>query len=119
MIVELAQIAVILTLALVLILRERDRDNTLAALLDLHRMERDTTALELREERAEHRKQIDRMCQRIQAPEQAVIDHSVVQPLPSPPAVMHDDDQDFWGARMTKDELAVMLAQQELAEARA
>lgn len=55
---------------------------------------------------------IDRLCQRVQAPEQAVIDHSVMQPLPPmPQPALPDDDAQFWrdqgfAPEPTKEELA-------------
>jgi hypothetical protein len=50
---------------------------------------------------------IDRQMQRIQAPVQAVMDHSVAQAVPSPPAVPWDDDDAFHRSRgMTTEELA-------------
>lgn len=46
---------------------------------------------------------IDRLCQRIQAPAQAVFEHSTEQVRPgseeAPPAVHPDNDADFWEAR--------------------
>jgi hypothetical protein len=51
---------------------------------------------------------VDRLCQRIQAPEQAVIEHSIQQPLPDvPPTVRPDDDRGYWEAlNLSKEDLA-------------
>jgi uncharacterized iron-regulated membrane protein len=58
---------------------------------------------------------IERMAQRIQAPEQAVIDHALQTELPpTPTAVMPDDDQGFWESR---EDLAARAMTDELAEA--
>lgn len=51
---------------------------------------------------------------RIQAPEQAVI-QQVVADRVSPPAVMHDDDQGWWDAQLSKEELAKRLMAEEIA----
>lgn len=115
MTIALTQLALIAALVYVLFARERDHQNALGDLMDLYRHERAQDALTARAERRELREQIDRLCQRIQAPEQAVIDHSIVQPLPSPPAVMAEDDEDFWLSRMSKEDLAAALDAQERA----
>jgi hypothetical protein len=55
---------------------------------------------------------VQNMAQRIQAPEQAVTDHSIQTELPSmPQPALPDDDDGFWAGRedMTKDELAEHL----------
>lgn len=55
---------------------------------------------------------VDRLCQRLQAPEQAIVDHQIQQvDLPTPPAVQPDDDQGYWEAMerintMSKGDLA-------------
>lgn len=50
---------------------------------------------------------IDRQMQRIQAPQQAVVDHSIAAAAPSHPAVPFDDDEAFHQAHsMTVEELA-------------
>jgi rubrerythrin len=50
---------------------------------------------------------IDRQMQRIQAPAQAVVDHSVAQMPESLPAVGFDDDDAFWKSReLDKEQLA-------------
>jgi len=58
----------------------------------------------------------ENLCQRIQAPEQAVTDHSVsigpVGVLPIPP--LPDDDEGFWASRESKDELAERMMAEEL-----
>ena len=57
---------------------------------------------------------VDRLCQRIQAPDQAVIDHSIVQPLPEmPQPALPDDDAAFWKAQG----FAPAASKEELAEA--
>lgn len=58
----------------------------------------------------------DRLCQRLQAPQAAVIEHDekVRERLPAeyaPPAVPPDDDEAFWASR---DKLAELAMQQEL-----
>jgi hypothetical protein len=59
---------------------------------------------------------VDRLCQRVQAPSQAVVDHSVGLAPPSPPAVGFDDDEAFHAAReMSKEALADMLMDAEVA----
>lgn len=65
---------------------------TLRRVLDDHRLER-----------AQHAATIQDLCQRIQAPEQAVIAHAVSDdaPLPQPPAM--DDDKGYWDAVKERD----------------
>lgn len=61
---------------------------------------------------------VDRLCQRIQAPTQAVIDHSIATvPVESPAAVGFDDDEGFHAARenLTKEQLADMMMDAEVA----
>jgi hypothetical protein len=56
---------------------------------------------------------IDRLCQRIQAPEVAIAEHAAMVPVADPPqAVSMFDDDDHWAAmnRLTKEELADMSA---------
>lgn len=56
----------------------------------------------------------DRLLQRIQAPEQAVMDHSVTQvPFPLPEAVNPESDTEFWESQLTKEQLADALMAQE------
>jgi hypothetical protein len=59
---------------------------------------------------------IDELCQRIQAPDQAVVDYQARQgAATSPPAVGFDDDEDWWRAQeMTKEQLAEHLMKVEL-----
>lgn len=104
---------VILALVAVLVMRERDHDNRLGEERDLASAERSVTAVEWAHERQEHTALVERLLQRVQAPEQAVMEHAMAQPLPSPPAVIPDDDGDFWESRMSKEELAEALMQQE------
>lgn len=63
---------------------------------------------------------VENLCQRIQAPEQAVVDHVLqVQPM-SPPAVPMDDDDAFWKAQeLPKEQLAEVEMQAELEALRA
>jgi hypothetical protein len=52
---------------------------------------------------------IDRLCQRVQAPEVAVAQHAAMLPVADPPqAVSMFDDEDHWAASagLTKEELA-------------
>lgn len=60
----------------------------------------------------------DRLCQRIQAPEQAVIDHSVAQPITPdmiPQAVNPELDDEYWDSRqISKEDLAEQAAAEEL-----
>lgn len=63
-------------------------------------------------ERAAHARQIADLCQRLQAPEHAVTQHyNEAVESKSLPAVMPDDDEDFWEA---KDALAERLAAEEV-----
>lgn len=58
------------------------------------------------------------LLQRIQAPEQAIVQHALNAPIPpSPPTVPVDDDEAYWESRLTKEQLAERAYQQELAEA--
>lgn len=58
---------------------------------------------------------IDRQMQRIQAPAQAVMDHSVGLAAPSPPAIPFDDDDAFNESRqMSKEDLAEHLMRAEV-----
>lgn len=56
---------------------------------------------------------VDRLCQRIQAPDAAVTEHAMAQPLPDmPQVVMPDDDRAWWesqGFQMPKEQLAEQL----------
>lgn len=51
---------------------------------------------------------VDRLCQRLQAPQQAVVEHAMAQPLPDvPPTVSPFDDKAYWEAmNLPKDQLA-------------
>lgn len=100
------QLVTIGALVYVLFARERDHQNQLGDLLDLDRIER-----------AEHTRVVERLCQRIQAPEQAVVDHSVTQHVtaPQPQAVNPADDSSYWAAHMTKEQLAQYAAELEMA----
>lgn len=100
------QLVTIGALVIVLFARERDHQNHLGDVLGLDR-----------QERAEHARVLERLCQRIQAPEQAVTDHAVTQTVvpPQPRAVHPDVDSDFWATRMTKEELADYEAGLEMA----
>jgi hypothetical protein len=58
---------------------------------------------------------VDRLCQRIQAPSQAVFEHTAAHPPPptheqAPSAVDPNDDEDFWESR---EELAERLMTEE------
>jgi hypothetical protein len=56
------------------------------------------------------------LLQRIQAPEQAVLEHQTVRGITSPPAVNPFDDEDYWqAANMTKEQLAEQMTTLELA----
>lgn len=61
--------------------------------------------------------QIDRLCQRLQAPEQAVIEHAVHAFTETPPEpVAMDDDTAHWEAKgVDKNELADLVMAAELA----
>lgn len=53
---------------------------------------------------------VDRLCQRIQAPEQAVVEHAMAQPLPPlPMAIEMDDDEGHWESKE-------QMAEREMAE---
>lgn len=60
---------------------------------------------------------VDRLCQRIQAPDLAVVDHQMAQPLAfSPPAVPMSSDEGYWEAQdLSKEQLAQMAMAQEVA----
>lgn len=62
----------------------------------------------------------ENLCQRIQAPQQAVIDHTVQQtvtPDMVPPAVPPDDDKAFWDNRpLSKEALAEILMAEEVTD---
>ena len=107
------QLVVILALVVVLVIRERDHDHRISEERDLASAERSVTAVEWAHERVEHTALVERLLQRIQAPEAAIVEHTVAQPFASPPAVTPDDDTDFWEARLGKDELAEILMAQE------
>lgn len=93
--------------------REQAR-NQLRDLVELHTRERETAHPDLTELIA----LTDRLCQRVQAPEQAVLEHQL-QDLPvSPPAVTPDDDDAYWeamrGTTLDKESLAEQLMEAEL-----
>jgi hypothetical protein len=53
---------------------------------------------------------VENLCQRIQAPQQAVIDHALAQPVgPQPTVPLPDDDNAFWVGQETREELADRL----------
>lgn len=60
----------------------------------------------------------ENLCQRLQAPQQAVIDHTIQQavtPDMVPPAIPPDDDTAFWDAQpFSKEALADILAHAEV-----
>jgi hypothetical protein len=63
---------------------------------------------------------VDRLCQRVQAPQAAVLEHDEqVRVLRdeeyAPPAVPPDDDEAFWASR---DKLAELMMEQELHDGR-
>lgn len=60
---------------------------------------------------------IHELCQRVQAPDLAVIDHQAKQGvIVNPPAVGFDDDEDYWeAAEMTKEQVAEQMMAHELA----
>jgi hypothetical protein len=63
---------------------------------------------------------VDRLCQRVQAPQAAVLEHDErVRALRdeeyAPPAVPPDDDEAFWASR---DKLAELMMEQELHDGR-
>lgn len=60
---------------------------------------------------------IHELCQRIQAPDLAIVDHQAKQgAVVNPPAVGWDNDDDFWEAdKMTREQLAEQVMQAELA----
>lgn len=61
---------------------------------------------------------IENLCQRLQAPEHAIIEHQIANVPPSPPAVGFDDDEGFHEAQgLTKEKLAEMVAEAERAAA--
>lgn len=76
-----------------------------------------TLAAQVTSERAAFLEQIQTLCQRIQAPTQAVVDHSIqATPNPSPAAVNPEDDSAYWDAQgIAKERLAEMLEAAELA----
>lgn len=55
------------------------------------------------------------LLQRIQAPEQAIVQHALSAPVPpSPPSILADDDEDHWEAQLTKEQLAEQAFNQEM-----
>lgn len=63
---------------------------------------------------------VDRLCQRVQAPHAAVLEHDQQVRVArddeyAPPAVEPEDDQGYWASR---DKLAEMLMEQELHDGR-
>ena len=105
--VETGWFVIAVLLVLVIVVRERDHDRRITALITSEASERARTA------RA-HTEQVDRLCQRLQAPEQAVIEHAIGNVTEQPPAVGPDNDRDFWEAHMTKEQLAEALREAEL-----
>lgn len=64
-----------------------------------------------RTERREHAEQIASLCQRLQAPEVAVMRHQLAEMPPSPPAVPFDDDAAYHEVQSaTREDLAAALA---------
>ena len=60
---------------------------------------------------------VDRLCQRVQAPEQAVLEHTLSDLPESPTPVNPEDDQSYWDAQITaldKDQLADQAMEAEL-----
>lgn len=59
---------------------------------------------------------VDRLCQRLQAPDHAVVEHAQAQPLPPmPQAVLPDDDEGWHRAQaLTKEQLAEQAMAAEL-----
>lgn len=56
---------------------------------------------------------IDRLCQRVQAPEVAIAEHAAMVPVSAPPqAVSMFDDEDHWAsiAGLSKEELADVVS---------
>lgn len=120
-----AQLALIMVLCALIVWREHDHSNTLQQLLAAHSAdlahEREAGYAE-RVAYADERAQatpdlsalidlVDRCCQRLQAPDQAIVEHQLMQPLPPmPQAVLPDDDIGFWEAQQTsKEDLADRL----------
>lgn len=57
----------------------------------------------------------ERLCQRLQAPTQAVIEHAQAQPLPPmPPTVNPAIDDSYWAAMQPKEQLADELMEHEV-----
>lgn len=106
-------LVVIVGLVAVLFLRERDRDAENARLRSEWSDDRSILLRELASARTEHAGMIADLCQRIQAPDVAVVDHAVMS-HESPQAVSADLDTDFWEARLTKEQLAEALAEAEM-----
>ena len=91
---------------------------TLLKCLAMVATDRANLTLLLKEERVAHAEQIAELCQRLQAPEQAVVDHSTQRMDPAPPqAVGMDDDAAQWAAIgvVPKDQLAEQAYASELA----
>ena len=101
-------------LALQQILHSREREKLERALYRLAEMDRlPHPDLELAMRQSERMiAQNDRLCQRIQAPEYAVVEHAQAQPLgPLPQTVEMDDDSAHWESR---DEMAQRLYDEEV-----
>ncbi len=61
---------------------------------------------------------VDRLCQRLQAPETAIVDHQLSQQMPYMPQAVNPEgpDDEFWEAHdISKETLAEQLAEQEFA----
>jgi len=58
---------------------------------------------------------VDRLCQRVQAPQAAIIEHSAgVMPGYAPASVSTESDEDYWRAQLSKEELAERMMAAEL-----
>lgn len=64
---------------------------------------------------------VDRLCQRVQAPEHAIVEHAQAQPLPPMPAAVLPDDDEGWhqahalsAQLLSKEDLAEQAFEQEL-----
>lgn len=107
--IELACVVTVVALAIVSELRQGRSDarsqveraqwsKEREAREDRFQAERDKYASQLESILSGHRQEIAALCQRIQAPEYAVVEHAQSQASPSPPAANPMLDEDYWEA---------------------
>jgi 3-methyladenine DNA glycosylase AlkC len=60
-------------------------------------------------ERREHMRQVADLCQRIQAPQSAVVMHEQAMLPPSPAAISPDDDEAWHDRGLTRDQMVAQM----------